>query len=123
MEHRKLSSAGFTLLELLVVLAIVGALIAIAIPGYSSYRAKAYDLRAELDLRNIALAEEAYFLDAEKYLSCQNDACKTLPGIRRLSQGVTLAISATTSGFTGTSTHPLGRKILRWDSSQGGLLE
>lgn len=116
------ASPGFTLLELLVVLAIVGALLGIAAPQYSSYRKRAYDARSMSDLRNAAIAEEVYFLDSEKYLSCADNACTALPGIRRLSSGVTLQMTATTTGFTGTATHSHGTgKIYRWSSDDGGL--
>ena len=113
---------GFTLIELLVVMGIVGVLLAIAIPQYASYKSRAFDVRAEMDLRNIALAEEAYFFDSENYLSCVNNTCTNLPGINKISEGVTIAITATTSGFIGTATHPKGSgKSFRWDSSGGGL--
>jgi len=115
---------GFTLIELLVVLGIVSALLAIAIPHYARYRQQAFDLRAAFDLRNVALAEEAYFLESEQYLSCTTDQCQGLPGIVRLSKGVTLAVTATTTGFVGTSTHARGSgKIFRWDSLAGGMAE
>lgn len=115
-------SRGFTLLELLVVLAIVAALLGIAVPQYSNYRKRAYDARAMSDLRNAAIAEEVYFLDSESYLSCTNKQCASLPGLRQLSGGVTLQITATASGFTGTSTHAHGSgKIYRWDTENGGF--
>ncbi len=118
------SCAGFTLIELLVVVGIMGVLMAIAIPQYSAYKARAFDTRAQVDLRNVALAEEAYFLEAERYLSCAQTTCSRLPGIVRLSTGVTLAVTATTTGFLGTSTHGQGsgRRFV-WNSQQGGLLD
>lgn len=116
--------AGFTLIELLVVMGIISALVAIAVPQYNSYRQRAFDVRAEMDLRSIALAEEAHFLDIEEYLSCTDDECTALPGIRSLSKGVTVTVSATPSGFVGTSSHPKGSgKVFTWDSSAGGLQE
>lgn len=113
---------GFTLLELLVVLAIVAILSAIAIPQYKAYRQRGFDLRAQQDLHSAAIAEEAYFIGTERYLSCANQQCAQLPGIARLSAGVTLAITARTDGFTGTATHSTGTgKVYRWDSDLGGL--
>jgi hypothetical protein len=68
------------------------------------------------------MAEEAYFLEKEEYLSCANDACAQLPGIHKLSPGVVLSIAATKVGFTGTSSHPKGSgKTFTWDSSAGGM--
>jgi type IV pilus assembly protein PilA len=115
---------GFTLVELLIVMSIVSALAAIAVPRYAAYKATAFDLRAELDLRSVAVAEEAYFLQHEEYLSCSNASCTQLPGIRRLSTGVTLEVRNLPDGFIATSTHPQGTgRIFTWDSNQGGLLD
>lgn len=115
-------SNGFTLIELLVVMAIVGSLVAISLPQYASYKRRAFDTRASMDLRTAALAEEAYFVDAEHYLSCSEANCSVLPGIAHLSEGVRLTITATSSGFTGTASHPLGSgKIFRWESNGGGM--
>ena len=114
---------GFSLIELLVTLAIVSVLTAIAVPQFQEYRKQAYDARARSDLRNVAIAQEAYFVGAEHYLSCSNGSCTNLPGIPALSKGVTLAITATTTAFVGSSTHPNGSgKVFQWDSAKGGLL-
>ena len=116
------SEKGFTLIELLVVVAIIGILAAIAIPQFAEYRARAFDARARSDLRNVATAEEAYYAGFEVYKSCANAACATaLPGISALSASVTLQITATTTGFTGTSTSSKGTGVTyNWDSSAGG---
>ena len=114
---------GFTLIELLVVIAIIGILAAIAIPQFAEYRQRGFDARATSDLRNVATAEEAYFADYEKYVSCGTSDCATkLAGISALSSGVTMAITAATTAFTGTSTHSKGSGVTcHWDSAAGGL--
>lgn len=115
---------GFTLIELLVVIAIIGILAAIAIPQFAEYRQRGFDARAKSDLRNVATAEEAYFVDFETYKNCSEADCKTiLPGIASLSDGVSLAMTGTTSGFTGTSKHPAGGSgiTFNWNSANGGL--
>ena len=113
---------GFTLLELMVAMAIVALLTSLAAPQYREYRQRGYDLRALSDLRNVAIAEEVYYFDSETYLSCSDSECEELPGIASLSEGVTLEISADEDTFTGTARHPLGSgKVYLWDSARGGL--
>lgn len=114
---------GFTLIELLVVVAIIGILAAIAIPQFAEYRARGFDARAKSDLRNVATAEEAYFVDNEVYKACDQTTCAgLLPGIGGLSSGVTLGMTVSGSGFTGTSTHANGTGVTcNWDSAGGGL--
>ena len=108
---------GFSLLELLVAMGISGILVATAIPQYRKYKERAYDYRAESDVRNVAIAEEAYYLDHERYISCENQTCTQLPAIRALSDGVTLTVTLENEGenYLVRGSHPKGSKVYEWD--------
>jgi prepilin-type N-terminal cleavage/methylation domain-containing protein len=117
-------SKGFTLMELLVVLTIVSLLATAAIPAYRRYRSHAYDFRALSDLQIVAVAEESYYLENERYLSCSGNSCLKLPSVPRLSNGVKLDISASEDSFVGNASHPKGTgKVYKWDSSKGGIVD
>lgn len=91
---------GFTLIELMIVVAIIGILAAIAVPQYSAYRTRSYDAAAIEDLRNAETAQEIYFVEHRTY--CANTA--GLIGttyMLLLSKGVTLNIGATSTNANG----------------------
>jgi type IV pilus assembly protein PilA len=55
------SQKGFTLVELMIVIAIVAILIAIAIPTYQYTKVKSYNATALSDVRNAYVAAQSYF--------------------------------------------------------------
>jgi type IV pilus assembly protein PilA len=60
---RKEGQKGFTLIELMIVIAIIGILAAIAIPQFVSYRQKGYNTQAKGELKSFYTACQAYFAD------------------------------------------------------------
>jgi type IV pilus assembly protein PilA len=61
---------GFTLVELMVVVAIIGLLSAVAIPNFKKYQAKAKVSEAKLQLAALYTAEQAFFSDFNMYAGC-----------------------------------------------------
>ncbi|MGQ5525011.1 type IV pilin protein [Chitinimonas sp. PSY-7] len=64
---RRQSSSGFTLIELMIVVAIIGVLAAIAIPQYSNYIARSRKVAAQADLMKYAQALERYYTTNQTY--------------------------------------------------------
>jgi len=64
-KHR--NQKGFTLIELMIVIAIIGILAAIAIPQFASYRAKSFNTASVSDLRNVRTDLESWFAENEEY--------------------------------------------------------
>ena len=59
--------SGFTLLETLAVMVIIGLLAAITVPQIAKWREKAYITALKTDARNIANAVEASYVDNQNY--------------------------------------------------------
>ena len=86
------SSAGMTLLELLIVMAVLGILAAISMQEFNNHRRRAIDASMRTELRNAAMAMESYYGEYLEYPS--NLAAILLVGYRNTA-GVTLTINVT----------------------------
>src|SRR5262245_63552833 len=114
------SQSGFTLLELIVVVGVLGILAAIAMQQFSIYRSRAVDTAMRSDLKNAALAMESYYGEFLEYPNTLNDI--QLVGYRK-TNGVTLTISVPTpSNFTLNAVIPNGTQASYTFDSTTGLI-
>jgi type IV pilus assembly protein PilA len=105
--------SGFTLVELLVVMLILGILAAIAIPAFLNQREKANDADAKADVNTAMQAMETYQTDHNgSYVGAD------VAGLRTIEPALNNAtLSVTGSGGTGTPTANAYRVTVTADST------
>lgn len=102
MNRLRLRAEGFTLIELLVVIAIIGILAAIAIPQFAAYRRRGFDSDAKSAVKNMATAQEAYFVDKNTY--SDTTASLTARGLRQSANIALVAPVPTATSFVVSAT-------------------
>lgn len=97
-------TTGFTIIELLIVMVVLGVLAAIAAPQAAKVKERSYRGTMKSDLRNVVVAQEAYFSDNQTYAGTLGD----LGSLYRPSQGVTLTLSGIdATGWSAEAAHAL----------------
>ncbi len=68
--NRRSRCGGFTLLELMTVIAIIGILAGVAVPAFIKYIRKAKTSEVQINMETISMLQRAHKLDHGKYLAC-----------------------------------------------------
>jgi type IV pilus assembly protein PilE len=91
---------GFSLIELLISIVIIGILASMSVTIWNKRKEEAFLAGMKSDLRNLAVAEEAYFTDHAAYTSDTDDL------VFRSSPNVVFTLQADQDGWAGNASHP-----------------
>jgi type IV pilus assembly protein PilA len=104
-KHLRKSQKGFTLIELMIVVAIIGILAAIAIPNFLRFQLRARSSEGKTNIAALRTAQESYQAEFGSYVSTLKTPAAA-PGTQKVVFDVAVD---TTGGFVATGWSPEGR--------------
>ena len=110
---------AFTLIELLIVVAIIGILAAIAVPNFLNAQMRAKVARTEADMKAVSMALEMYFLDHNTYVDDHDyPSDKSQKGLFKLTSPIAYMASLPQDAF-GTATTGFSEKNSTFEFGSG----
>jgi type IV pilus assembly protein PilA len=114
---------GFSLIELLVVILIIGVLAAIALPAFLGQRSKGQDSSAKSAARNLVSAVESFYATNKTYVGAESDNDVKKSGVYGTGNGEATIDDATSDGYTIIGQSASGNRFTITKSGSGDAID
>ena len=117
-EGNRERATGFTLVELMIVVAILGALASVAIPSFMNYQMNAKRSEAFANLASLAKAQKVYFAEFNAFVASAPEPGATLS---QTPTNVKRDLTALTDAFAAVGWTPESNVFFDYDTVPGGF--